>query len=62
MGLVKSVSFGIIVGGIGCYRGMRCGRNAAAVGAATTTAVVQGITWIIVADAAFAVFFTALGI
>ncbi|MDR1303420.1 MAG: ABC transporter permease [Puniceicoccales bacterium] len=62
IGLVKSAVFGVIVGGIGCYRGMCCGRNAAAVGEATTSAVVQGITWIIIADAIFAVLCTALGI
>jgi phospholipid/cholesterol/gamma-HCH transport system permease protein len=62
IGLAKSAVFGMIIGGIGCYRGMRCGRNAAAVGEATTSAVVQGITWIIAADALFAVLCTALGI
>jgi phospholipid/cholesterol/gamma-HCH transport system permease protein len=62
IGLVKSLVFGLIIGGIGCYRGMRCGRNAAAVGEATTSAVVQGITWIIIADAIFALICTALGI
>jgi phospholipid/cholesterol/gamma-HCH transport system permease protein len=62
IGLVKSISFGVIVGGIGCYKGIFCGRNAAAVGEATTAAVVQGITWIIVADAFFALLFTTLGI
>lgn len=62
IGLVKSAVFGIIIGGIGCYRGMRCGRNAAAVGEATTSAVVQGITWIIIADAIFSVLCTTWGI
>lgn len=61
-GLAKSFVFGIIVAGIGCYRGIRCGRNASAVGEASTAAVVEGITWIIVADALFAVLSTALGI
>jgi phospholipid/cholesterol/gamma-HCH transport system permease protein len=60
IGLVKSIVFGAIIAGVGCYRGMRCGRNAAAVGKATTLAVVQGITWIIVADALFSFLITAL--
>ncbi|MDR0740345.1 MAG: ABC transporter permease [Puniceicoccales bacterium] len=62
IGLVKSIAFGIIIAGIGCYKGVRCGRNATAVGEATTSAVVHGITWIIVADALFALLFTALGV
>ncbi|MDR1591078.1 MAG: ABC transporter permease [Puniceicoccales bacterium] len=62
IGLVKSISFGVIIAGIGCYKGIFCGRSAAAVGKATTSAVVHGITWIIVADAFFAILFTALNI
>ncbi|MDR2200992.1 MAG: ABC transporter permease [Puniceicoccales bacterium] len=62
IGLVKSFCFGIIVATIGCFKGICCGRNAAAVGDATTSAVVQGITWIIIADAIFALICTALGI
>jgi phospholipid/cholesterol/gamma-HCH transport system permease protein len=62
IGLLKSVSFGVIIAAIGCYKGMNCGRNATAVGEATTSAVVQGITWIIVADALFALLFTTLKI
>ncbi|MDR3317266.1 MAG: ABC transporter permease [Puniceicoccales bacterium] len=62
VGLVKSVCFGIILGAIGCYKGIQCGRNATAVGEATTSAVVQGITCIIIADAIFTVLFTVLKI
>ncbi|MDR1435413.1 MAG: ABC transporter permease [Puniceicoccales bacterium] len=62
IGLLKSFCFGIVVAGIGCCKGIRCGRNAAAVGNATTAAVVQGITWIIIVDAIFAVICTAMGI
>ncbi|MDR1906810.1 MAG: ABC transporter permease [Puniceicoccales bacterium] len=62
IGLVKSIAFGVIIAAIGCYKGMRCGRNAAAVGEATTSAVVQGITGIIIADALFAILFTTLGV
>ena len=51
VGLVYATSFGIIVGLSGCYQGMRCGRNAEAVGKAATSAVVSSIVWIIVATA-----------
>ena len=55
LGLAKAVCFGTIVAVTGCLQGITCGTNAAAVGRATTTAVVTGITCIIVADAVFAV-------
>ena len=50
-GLFKSAVFGIIVALAGCERGMKCGNNAAAVGNATTSAVVLGITCIVASDA-----------
>jgi len=39
---IKSVAFAVIVGLTGCLRGLQCGTNAAAVGQATTSAVVTG--------------------
>jgi phospholipid/cholesterol/gamma-HCH transport system permease protein len=60
IGLIKSFVFGLIVAGTGCLRGMQCGNNSAAVGVATTRAVVSGITCMIVADAIFAVLFNTL--
>jgi phospholipid/cholesterol/gamma-HCH transport system permease protein len=51
VGLVYATSFGIIVGLCGCYHGMRCGRDAEAVGKAATAAVVSSIVFIIVATA-----------
>ncbi len=62
IGIVKGSFFGILVAISGCLRGMQCGNNSAAVGLATTSAVVSGITTIIVADAVFAVLFNALKI
>jgi phospholipid/cholesterol/gamma-HCH transport system permease protein len=41
---------------------MKCGRSAAGVGRATSSAVVTGIFLIVVADALFAVIFNVLGI
>ncbi len=55
IGLGKSVVFGMLVATTGCYYGMRCGRNAEAVGAAATKAVVMGIVLVVVADAVFTV-------
>jgi len=51
IGLVHSVVFGALIALAGCLRGMQCGRSASAVGDATTSAVVTGITSIIVATA-----------
>ena len=61
-GIFKSVIFGVIIAVAGCYRGLNCGKDASAVGLAATSAVVTGITWIVVADAIFAVSFQILGI
>jgi len=62
LGIAKGGFFGVIVALTGCLRGMQCGTNAAAVGQATTSAVVTGITWIIASDGIFAVICNALGI
>jgi len=62
LGVFKGSFFGVLVALTGCLRGMQCGPNAAAVGLATTSAVVTGITSIIAADAVFAVLCNALGI
>lgn len=51
VGLAKSVAFGVVVALTGCYYGIRCGRSAAAVGEATTKAVVMGIVLVVVVDA-----------
>ena len=59
-GLFKSLFFGIVVATAGCYYGLKSGRSSAAVGTATTKAVVSGITWIVVVDALFAVLFEVL--
>jgi phospholipid/cholesterol/gamma-HCH transport system permease protein len=62
LGLSKSLVFGVLVALCGCYYGLRAGRNAAAVGEATTSAVVSGIVGVILVDAIFAVCANALGI
>src|SRR3989475_2125827 len=61
-GLIKASVFGVLVAIAGCLRGIQCGRSSAAVGAATTSAVVTGIVLIIVADALTTVIFDLLGL
>jgi phospholipid/cholesterol/gamma-HCH transport system permease protein len=61
-GVVKSAVFGLIISFTGCLRGLQCGTNSAAVGLATTSAVVTAITGVIAADAAFAILFNVLQI
>lgn len=61
-GIFKSGVFGLIVAVAGCYQGLTCGRDASSVGLAATSAVVTGITGIVIADAVFAVLFNIWGI
>jgi len=51
LGVFKGSVFGLIIGIAGCMRGMQTGSDAGAVGRAATSAVVTGITMIIVANA-----------
>ena len=62
LGIFKGAFFGVVIALTGCLRGMQCGTNAAAVGQATTSAVVTGITIIIASDGLFAVICSALHI
>jgi phospholipid/cholesterol/gamma-HCH transport system permease protein len=59
--LIKAPVFGLIISLAGCYQGMQVEGNAEDVGLRTTAAVVQAIFLVIVLDAFFAVFFTAIG-
>jgi phospholipid/cholesterol/gamma-HCH transport system permease protein len=62
VGVFKSAVFGVLVAVAGCLRGMQCGRSSSAVGDAATSAVVTGIIFIIVSDAAITIIFTIIGI
>jgi phospholipid/cholesterol/gamma-HCH transport system permease protein len=62
LGVGKGSFFGFLVAYAGCFRGMQSGYSAAAVGEATTRAVVTGITAIIASDGIFAVLTNALHI
>lgn len=61
-GLIKASVFGVLVAIAGCLRGIQCGRSSAAVGAATTSAVVTGIVLIVVSDALMTVIFNLIGL
>lgn len=62
LGVFKSVFFGIVIAMNGCLQGMQAGNSSAAVGEATTRAVVASITAVIILDSAFAAIFTILDI
>lgn len=62
VGVFKAGVFGVIIALAGCMSGMQCGRNAAAVGEAATSAVVTSIVLIVVFDGLFAVLTSVLGI
>jgi len=51
LGIFKATIFGMIIGLAGCMKGMQTGSDAGAVGRSATSAVVMGITLIILANA-----------
>jgi phospholipid/cholesterol/gamma-HCH transport system permease protein len=51
LGVFKGTVYGLIIGLAGCMRGLQTGKDAGAVGRSATSAVVTGITLIIVANA-----------
>ena len=61
-GLFKGLVYGAIVAISGCLRGMECGRSSAAVGAATTSAVVTSIVFIVIACAMLTVAYDIMDI
>lgn len=62
VGLSKAPVFALLIAAVGTLRGMQVQSSAEELGLKTTTAVVQSIFLIIVADAFFAVLFTRMGI
>ena len=62
LGLVKAPVFAVIIALVGCMQGLRVSGSAAAVGRATTVAVVQSIFLVIVIDAAFSILYNLLGV
>jgi phospholipid/cholesterol/gamma-HCH transport system permease protein len=59
-GLVKSLVFGLIIGLVGCYKGLASGKDSASLGRSVTSAVVTSVTLIVVADALFEIAFSYL--
>ena len=57
-GILKSLMFGLIIGGIACYRGLTVNGGAAGVGAATTSSVVTAITVVIGVDTLYNTIYT----
>jgi len=62
VGVIKGTVYGMLVAFAGCLRGMQCGRSAQAVGEATTSAVVTGILFIVIAASLLTILFQELGI
>lgn len=62
VGLIKSAVFGVLVAFSGCLRGLQCGNSSAAVGLATTSAVVTAIVLIIASTAVMNVITATLGL
>jgi phospholipid/cholesterol/gamma-HCH transport system permease protein len=60
-GLIKAGVFGMILGSIACYNGLKVTGGAAGVGRATTDTVVQTIVWVIIADLIFTWLFFTVG-
>src|SRR6267154_4190562 len=62
IGMIKSPFFAIIIALIGCYEGFQVAGSAESVGRQTTLSVVEAIFLVIVTDAGFSIFFSALQI
>ncbi len=62
IGLLHALVFGFLIALCGCYQGIRSGRNASAVGRATTSAVVNSIVGIIIATSIITIIFTVVDI
>jgi len=56
-GLIKSLVFGMVITGVGCYEGFSTGAGAESVGRSTTSAVVISILLIVVIDLTFTFLF-----
>lgn len=62
VGLGKAPVFAALIALVGCFQGFQVSGGADSVGRQTTLSVVQGIFLVIVADAAFSVAFSRLGL
>jgi phospholipid/cholesterol/gamma-HCH transport system permease protein len=62
VGMVKAPVFAFLIALVGCFEGLQVSGSAESVGKHTTKAVVESIFLVIIADAAFSILFSALGI
>src|SRR5215469_15663340 len=62
IGMIKSPFFAVVIALIGCYEGFQVTGSAESVGRLTTLSVVEAIFLVIVIDAGFSIFFSALQI
>ena len=62
VGLIKAPFFALAIGLVGCFHGLLVEGSAESLGRRTTESVVLAIFLVIVLDAAFSIFFAALGI
>ncbi|MGY6535097.1 MAG: ABC transporter permease [Pararhodobacter sp.] len=62
VGLSKAPVFALIIGVVGCHAGMKVQSNAESLGRMTSAAVVTAIFTVIVANAAFSVFYAQIGV
>jgi phospholipid/cholesterol/gamma-HCH transport system permease protein len=61
IGLMKGVTFGVLIALVSCHFGLRIKPNTDSLGRGTTTSVVTAITVVILADAVFAIIFSGVG-
>ena len=62
IGLFKGTLYAALVALAGCREGLNAGRNAQAVGEATTTGVVKSLVWIVIAAVGTTIVFQNLGL
>ncbi len=62
VGMVKAPVFAFLIALVGCFEGLQVTGSAESVGTHTTKSVVEAIFLVIVADAAFSILFSAMGI
>jgi phospholipid/cholesterol/gamma-HCH transport system permease protein len=62
VGMVKAPVFAFLIAIVGCFEGLRVSGGAEGVGRLTTRSVVQSIFLVIVADAAFSIVFSVIGV
>jgi phospholipid/cholesterol/gamma-HCH transport system permease protein len=61
VGLIKAPFFALLIAMVGCYEGFQVTGSAESVGQLTTRSVVESLFLVIITDAAFSIFFSAVG-